>query len=408
MKAESEISWKSGVALSGPETRSLLVEMLPRMISIPSVFPNEEKFGDYMNALLKEAGFSTKVFSLQGSRPNIVATSGIGPPYFGFYGHLDTVEPAIDYEQNPYEMILDGDIARGLGVADMKGGVCAMFIAARELAKRGVPIKFILGSDEENISLGAHHLCDNQALDDVGTLIVAEMGMPIVEGQKYQFSLGRKGRASITVDITGRKSHAAQANKGVNSIVEGVRFLSRLLAIELPSHARLGVPSFVPQFFHSETKSFSLPEITTIRLSALSTPDMSNSMMLGVVRDLLAELRIDGEAYFTPRETPYGESYEVNVKDPFVSSVLQGMVQRDGISPKYASSVADENIFAYRCGLPVITLGPTGGGEHTAREWVSLSSLVACVDRYVEMGLAWMLNKAGDCSGIFPISSSSD
>ncbi len=31
----------------------------------------------------------------------------------------------------------------------------------------------------------------------------------------------------------------------------------------------------------------------------------------------------------------------------FVSLVLQSMVQRDGASPKYASSVADENVFAY-------------------------------------------------------------
>jgi len=390
MGAENEISIKSESTLSSAETRDVLVEMLKTMISIPSVFPNEEKFGNYMNGLLRKAGFSTKVYSLPGARPNIVATSGKAPAYFVFYGHLDTVEPAIDYEQNPYEMIVDGDIVRGLGVADMKGGIAAMFIAAQVLASRGVPIKFILGADEENISLGAHHLCDHHALDDVGLLIVAEMGMPIVEGQLYQFSLGRKGRASITVDITGRKSHAAQASKGVNSIVEGVRFLSRLLSIELPSHSKLGAPSFVPQYFYSETKSFSLPEVTTIRLSALSTPEMSNGVMLGMVNDLLAELNIDGKAFFTPRETPYGESYEVNIDDPLVRSVLQNMVQRDGVSPKYASSVADENIFAYRCGFPVLTLGPTGGGEHTAREWVSLASLVACVERYVEMGLAWM------------------
>jgi acetylornithine deacetylase/succinyl-diaminopimelate desuccinylase-like protein len=66
------------------------------------------------------------------------------------------------------------------------------------------------------------------------------------------------------------------------------------------------------------------------------------------------------------------------------------MVERDGVFPKYASSVADENVFAYRCGFPVLTLGPTGGGEHTAKEWVSIRSLGACVERYVEMGLIWM------------------
>jgi len=389
MIPENQFSLKSDATFSSSETRAVLLEMLFRMISIPSVFPNEEKFGDYMNGLLREAGFSTRVYTLPGGRPNIVATSGEAQSYFGFYGHLDTVEPAIDYQRNPYEMIVDGDIARGLGVADMKGGICAMFIAARILIGRGVPIKFILGVDEENISLGAHHLCDTKALNDVAMLIVAEMGMPIVDGQPYQFSLGRKGRASITVDITGRKSHAAQASKGINSIVEGVRFLSRLLSIELPAHPKLGVPAFVPQSFHSETISFSLPEVTTIRLSALSTPDMSNDMMLGMVNDLLNELSINGKAYFTPRETPYGESYEVNVDDPFVRSVLQSMVERDGVSPKYASSVADENIFAHRCGFPVLTLGPTGGGEHTAREWVSLASLETCVERYVEMGLAW-------------------
>jgi hypothetical protein len=38
-------------------------------------------------------------------------------------------------------------------------------------------------------------------------------------------------------------------------------------------------------------------------------------------------------------------------------------------------SVADENVFANRLHIPVVTIGPIGGGDHTAEEWVSLNSL---------------------------------
>jgi acetylornithine deacetylase/succinyl-diaminopimelate desuccinylase-like protein len=41
--------------------------------------------------------------------------------------------------------------------------------------------------------------------------------------------------------------------------------------------------------------------------------------------------------------------------------------------------VADENVFAHRLGIRVITLGPVGTGDHTQDERVRIPSLDATV-----------------------------
>ena len=51
-------------------------------------------------------------------------------------------------------------------------------------------------------------------------------------------------------------------------------------------------------------------------------------------------------------------------------------------SRKYALSVADENDFANELHVPVVTIGPLGGGHHSQDEWVSRQSLRDLVRLY--------------------------
>ncbi len=62
-----------------------------------------------------------------------------------------------------------------------------------------------------------------------------------------------------------------------------------------------------------------------------------------------------------PRQTPYGESYKVDTNNSFLQRIEKNILAPNRIKPIYTSSVADENIFANKLNVQVLTVGPIGG-----------------------------------------------
>lgn len=358
-------------------------ELLNRFVSMPSVFPGEKDFADEIQKLLVTHGFHVRTVDSETDRYNIIASFGESQKHLAFYGHMDTVAPAQGYS-NPYTLVEDGDVLRGLGATDMKGGVVAMLVAGCLLKAEGKPVKLIFGVDEENISLGANDLCDSGALDDVAAMLVPETGQVKDFNQPYQLSLGRRGRLVFNIEIKGRKAHAAEAHNGINAIEAASTFILSVPSLSFPSHPDLGEVIFIPEAISSETESLSLPEMCTLRLTALTTPSVSHNEVCRALEDLMRHQGIQGSVSFSARKTPFSESYVADVRDPFVAMVVQN-ASFDGVEFMYNASVADENVFAAKLGIPVVTLGPTGGGEHTSEEWVSFKSLITLTERYIEI-----------------------
>jgi di/tripeptidase len=104
-----------------------------------------------------------------------------------------------------------------------------------------------------------------------------------------------------------------------------------------------------------------------------------------------------------PRETPYCEAYEIDLSHPFLNELERTLFARDGVSPVYNPSVADECIFAHRLGMPVLSLGPIGSGDHTADEWVDIVSLRKTTQVFGEIAEAYaqkfLINKSAANSG---------
>jgi acetylornithine deacetylase/succinyl-diaminopimelate desuccinylase-like protein len=59
------------------------------------------------------------------------------------------------------------------------------------------------------------------------------------------------------------------------------------------------------------------------------------------------------------------------------------------VKPAYFSSVADENVLANRLRIPVLTIGPVGGGDHTKDEWLRISSMVRVTEVYASLVAQW-------------------
>lgn len=352
-----------------------LQETLFNLVSINSVFPNEEEISSYLTDYFKNLGYKVEKVKTEKKRFNLIATNGLAGHFLGFYGHMDTVPPDEKVLADPFKMRLAGDKITGLGTEDMKGAIACFMLLAIDAKRDNLPVKFIFGVDEENISRGAHDLVDSGKLRDLDFLVVGESGQIKDRYQPYNVCYGRKGRVVFEVKIFGKKVHAAENSKGVNAINKAAEFINAVSKVDFEGHKDLGKCEIVFEYIESGATSFSTPHECTLRLSVLTVPGVSSK---NVVEKLSARgrgLGLDFKIAEFSRITPYGESYGVDTGNKFLKKLEGEMFNKDGVVPIYTASVADENVFANRLKIPVISLGPIGGGGHTKEEWVSLESL---------------------------------
>lgn len=130
-------------------------------------------------------------------------------------GHMDTVFP----ETSPFQSCewLDDKRLRGPGVADMKGGIIAMYaaLAAFEVSPRSRDVGWdvVINADEETGSRGS-------------TPYLAEMARKAEVGLVYEPALAdgtlageRKGTGNFSLVVHGRSAHAGREfEKGRNAI----------------------------------------------------------------------------------------------------------------------------------------------------------------------------------------------
>ncbi len=132
-------------------------------------------------------------------------------------GHTDTVWPQSTLVERPFA--IDGDVATGPGVFDMKAGIVMMWMAIRALLKiRGNlthPISILLISNEEVGSPGSRALVRSQAAE-VGAVLVLEPPLP---GGALKTT--RNGMGRFVVKAVGKAAHTGiNPEDGVNAVEE--------------------------------------------------------------------------------------------------------------------------------------------------------------------------------------------
>ena len=159
---------------------------------------------------------------------HIVARSPWGgeEPGILVLSHLDTVHPKGTLANQPFKV--EGDIAYGPGIYDMKGRAYLGFYAFRQLTRTGrqtlLPITHLFVSDEEVGSPTSQELIESLGRQAKYVLVTE----PAREGGKIVTA--RKGSARFVVTATGQPAHSgARHSDGRSAIKEMAR---QILALE--------------------------------------------------------------------------------------------------------------------------------------------------------------------------------
>jgi len=291
---------------------------------------------------------------------------------------MDTVDVCEGWTNDPFNLKVDGDVVYGLGVHDMKGGLVAILQALRNFGSIKIRVKVAFGVDEENVSKGADILVKSGWLNDVDFAIVPETATSKKNDLgPHMITLGRRGRVAIKIIVIGKSAHGALPHLGINSIEDAARIVLALDNLQLIEHEKLGTGSVCPLAIKSEVKSLSVPDRAEIVVDRHLVPPETTELVLRQVTEMIEglNLRSKVEVSLVKRDTPFCMPYLTEVNHPFVQMISEIMREKYEVVYNYGASVADENYFSSRLNIPVVVIGPRGGNDHAANEWVSLSSI---------------------------------
>ena len=307
-------------------------------------------------------------------------------------GHYDTVFPAAHPFQKPWR---EGEVLRGPGVADMKGGIAVMLAALQAFERlpgeKRVGYEVLLSPDEEIGSVGSAPL-------------LAALGAKSQLGMTYEPALAdgalvdaRKGSANYSLALRGRAAHVGRAfSDGRNAVIAAAE---AALALEALNGQRDGVTFNVGAIDGGSAVNV-VPERAVLRFN-VRVPDAEAAAWAEaeVKRIAAAAGARDGVSAhlhggFTRPPKPLNDQQRTMAAWTHKAGEALGLDLRFQAS----GGVCEGNNLA-AAGCPNIdTLGPCGGGLHSDQEF-------ALIPSFAERAKLSFLMLAGVERGLFDVKS---
>lgn len=283
-------------------------------------------------------------------------------------GHHDTVFPPGSFEGFTRE----GDVARGPGVLDMKGGLVVALEAFRALREAGqldaVPLRLVIVADEEIGSPEGRPILQAEARGAAAALVF-EAGRA-----EDRIITRRKGTGGVKVIARGKAAHAANGHKeGKNAIWSLARFVDRVQA--LTDYAR-GVTINVGVVRGGEAKN-TVPDLAEAELDFRFETVADADETFAAMKRMATEAAIEG----TTLELSGGPARYPLERTEASAALFQeyaACARAAGLGAEEAALIAggSDASSTSAIGIPSIDgLGPRGSGFHTKEELIEIASL---------------------------------
>lgn len=206
------------------------IEILQQLISIPSWVDgknNEREIGLWIyNFLKKYSNLKITKQNINQGRFNILAQKGYKADIL-VTGHIDTVQPNLNWTKNPVVAEIIGDKMYGRGASDMKCGVAIMLYLAT-LPNLKDRVTFLFYCDEEYDFLGMKKFiklytpCKDDPLKVRPKLVIS------LDGGDLQINNSCRGLIEIRVKVGGKAGHSSNPKSGINAIIESIKVINNL------------------------------------------------------------------------------------------------------------------------------------------------------------------------------------
>jgi glutamate carboxypeptidase len=340
--------------------RAETIELLRRLVEIesPTYSAGVERMAELMANTLASLGGDAVV--LEGGHVR-AELPGDGVPLL-VVGHTDTVWPEGTLETMPFRV--DGDVARGPGVYDMKACL-VLVVDAIGRSRRQRPIRVFLTADEEQGSRTARDALRG-AVEGVAAAFVVEP--PTGNGH---LKVARKGLGRFSIAVTGRPAHAGTNLADGASAVE--ELAHQILRVHALTDGERGVSVNVGVISGGTTENVVAAQAEA-RLDVRVARVEDVARLERALHDLEPEVEgttiaVDGEWTRPPLEQTAPS------RRLFDKAREHGQALGLDLHGASSGGGSDGNLVA-ALGVPVLDgLGAEGGGAHGYDEHVRLESI---------------------------------
>ncbi|HXE46285.1 MAG TPA: M20/M25/M40 family metallo-hydrolase [Conexibacter sp.] len=355
-----------------------LTALTSELVAIDSVNPSlveggagEGRIADFVAAWARAQGLAVERLEAVPGRPSVLvrARGSGGGRTLLLCGHTDTVN--VDGMPGAHRPRVDGDRLYGRGSYDMKAGLAAVLVAAREAAHAGLRGDVVVAAvaDEEYASLGVQ-----EAL----RVLHADAAI-VTEPTELELVVAHKGFVWSEIEVSGVAAHGSRPHLGVDAIAKSGPLLAALGALDAAlrerAHPLLGRPSVHASTIAGGVELSSYPARCVVGLERRTLPGETGAEIERELERLLQRCRVaDPELVATQRTLLVREPFEISPDAELVQVTSASAAAVTGSAPKIAgASYWADAAFIAAAGIPTVMIGPGGAGAHALEEWVSLS-----------------------------------
>ena len=361
---------------------SKLESVLAEMVRIDSTNPGlaggpgEGVFAADLAARMERLGMEIDLWDVLPGRPNVVGRlrGRGGGRSLMLLGHLDVVGP---WGPGAFEpQVRDGRMY-GRGAADMKCGFAAALATVESLVGSGARLAgdlLVAGViDEEWESAGAAALTPRWRADASVLVECTDLDVVSEHGGFAWYEVESRGVEAAGVD----PEHGVDGIALLAPVLAGIAALDTRLASRPPAGYGRGS-------IHASTISGGdqLPVyparcvlgVERCLIAGETVAQAQAEMESILVAARAANVRFDGELRTIVAREPLAQSAD----EPVVAAVVAAAAGELGRTPTVRGDIAwGDSGLLVEAGIPCVTFGPIGHGEHTADEWVDLASVAA-------------------------------
>ena len=367
-----------------------LDELVRDLVAVDSVNPSlvpggagERAIAAHVAGWAGTAGLEAETLERTPGRPSVLvrARGTGGGRTLLLCGHLDTV--GVAGMAAPHAPRIAGDRLYGRGAYDMKAGLAAALVAARDAARLGLAGDVVVAAvaDEEHASLGIQEALEGVRAD----------AAVVTEPTELELVVAHKGFVWSSVQVAGRAAHGSRPHLGRDAIVDMGRVLTELGALDRALGARghplLGRPSVHASTIAGGIERSSYPPSCTLELERRTLPGETPADVEAELAALLDRCRAADTRLTVASETLLvREPFEIDPGAPLVGALGEAAASVLGRPPRIGgASFWTDAAFIAAAGIPTVLFGPGGAGAHAAEEWVSLAGTSAVARTLTEL-----------------------
>ena len=377
--------------------RAYTAENLSKIVQVPSFSGEEKDVVHRLKELCEQAGFDEVYIDGLG---NLIGRVGNGPRKIAFDAHIDTVTVGDEsqWDSPPFSGEITGELVRGRGSTDQKGGAASMITAGRILKELGYGGEFTVYFTFTIMEEDCDGMCWKYIIEE--EKLIPDFFVS-TEPSSCNLYRGHRGRMEMEVLFKGVSCHGSAPERGVSAAYKAAR---GALAIEKLNEELqpdednfLGKGTIVVSQMSAEGPSqCAVPDQAKLyldrRLTWGETEDFAVKQVMDVVGDC-EEVRVPYYDKISWKGTKFGQplyfpTWKIDRKHPLVSAgeeAYQALYDESVTVDKWTFST---NAVAV-CGahkIPSIGFGPGDENQaHAPNEVNKIRDLVICSAFYAAL-----------------------